>query len=83
MHLVCSIVLLHGGPMLLVQVMLELARLYLTLDEVDACQDQCSVILKNDQFNEDATLVCFSAAFASFFPSWTFVSDVILRSVLR
>lgn len=40
------------------QVMLELARLYLTLDEVDACQEQCSVILKNDQFNEDATLVC-------------------------
>lgn len=40
------------------QVMLELARLYLTLDEVDACQEQCSVILKSDQFNEDATLVC-------------------------
>lgn len=38
--------------------MLELARLYLTLDEVDACQEQCSIILKNDQFNEDATLVC-------------------------
>lgn len=38
--------------------MLELARLYLTLDEADACQEQCSVILKNDQFNEDATLVC-------------------------
>lgn len=36
---------------------MELARLYLTLDEVDACQEQCSVILKNDQFNEDATLV--------------------------
>lgn len=54
-----------GGQMLLLQVMMELARLYLTLDEVDACQDQCSVILKNDQFNEDATLVCFSAAFAS------------------
>ncbi|XP_058478817.1 tetratricopeptide repeat protein 21B [Solea solea] len=39
------------------KVMLELARLYLTLDEVDACQEQCSVILKNDQFNEDATLM--------------------------
>lgn len=51
--------------MLLLQVMMELARLYLTLDEVDACQGQCSVILKNDQINEDATLVCFSAAFAS------------------
>uniref|UniRef100_A0A7N8WU19 Tetratricopeptide repeat protein 21B n=1 Tax=Mastacembelus armatus TaxID=205130 RepID=A0A7N8WU19_9TELE len=39
------------------KVMLELARLYLTLDEVDACQEQCSVILKNDQFNEEATLM--------------------------
>lgn len=56
---------LTGGQMLLLlQVMLELARLYLTLDEVDACQDQCSVILKSDQFNEDATLVRFSASSA-------------------
>ncbi|MEQ2286983.1 Tetratricopeptide repeat protein 21B [Ameca splendens] len=39
------------------KVMLELARLYLTLDEVDACQEQCSEILKNDNFNEDATLM--------------------------
>ncbi|KAF7660541.1 hypothetical protein LDENG_00280090 [Lucifuga dentata] len=39
------------------KVMLELARLYLTLDEMDACQEQCSIILKNDQFNEDATLM--------------------------
>lgn len=38
--------------------MLELARLYLTLDDVNACQEQCSDILKNDQCNEDATLVC-------------------------
>ncbi|XP_061827685.1 tetratricopeptide repeat protein 21B [Nerophis lumbriciformis] len=39
------------------KVMLELAQILLTLDEVDACQEQCSVILKNDQFNEDATLM--------------------------
>ncbi|XP_053733860.1 tetratricopeptide repeat protein 21B isoform X1 [Synchiropus splendidus] len=39
------------------KVMLELARLYLTLDEVDLCQEQCGVILKSDQFNEDATLM--------------------------
>lgn len=39
------------------KVMLELARLYLTLEEVDACQEQCSEILKNDNFNEDATLM--------------------------
>uniref|UniRef100_A0A8C8JG91 Tetratricopeptide repeat domain 21B n=1 Tax=Oncorhynchus tshawytscha TaxID=74940 RepID=A0A8C8JG91_ONCTS len=39
------------------KVMLELARLYLTLDDVDGCQQQCSVLLKSDQVNEDATLV--------------------------
>uniref|UniRef100_A0A8C6SQ89 Tetratricopeptide repeat protein 21B n=1 Tax=Neogobius melanostomus TaxID=47308 RepID=A0A8C6SQ89_9GOBI len=40
-----------------VDVMLELARLYLNLDDVDSCQEQCNVILMNDQFNEDATLM--------------------------
>ncbi|XP_035629240.1 tetratricopeptide repeat protein 21B [Oncorhynchus keta] len=39
------------------KVMLELARLYLTLDDVDGCQQQCSVLLKSDQVNEDATLM--------------------------
>uniref|UniRef100_A0AAR2KQ70 Tetratricopeptide repeat protein 21B n=1 Tax=Pygocentrus nattereri TaxID=42514 RepID=A0AAR2KQ70_PYGNA len=39
------------------KVMLELAQLYLTLDDVEACQQQCSVILKNDQVNESATLM--------------------------
>lgn len=39
--------------------MLELAQLYLNLDEVDACQQQCSAILKRDKFNEEATLVGF------------------------
>ncbi|XP_051938741.1 tetratricopeptide repeat protein 21B-like isoform X1 [Hippocampus zosterae] len=39
------------------KLMLELARIFLTLDEVDACQEQCNVILKNDQFNQDATLM--------------------------
>ncbi|XP_017279892.1 tetratricopeptide repeat protein 21B [Kryptolebias marmoratus] len=39
------------------KVMLELARLYLTLDETHACQDQCKEILKNEKFNEEATLM--------------------------
>ncbi|KAK6310126.1 hypothetical protein J4Q44_G00200070 [Coregonus suidteri] len=39
------------------KVMLEMARLYLTPDDVDGCQQQCSVILKSDQVNEDATLM--------------------------
>lgn len=38
--------------------MLELARLYLAQDDTDACQHQCSVLLKNDQDNEAATVVC-------------------------
>uniref|UniRef100_A0A670YAJ8 Tetratricopeptide repeat protein 21B n=1 Tax=Pseudonaja textilis TaxID=8673 RepID=A0A670YAJ8_PSETE len=37
------------------KVMLELARLYLALDEVDACQYQCAALLKNDQDNAAAT----------------------------
>ncbi|XP_053283448.1 tetratricopeptide repeat protein 21B-like [Pleuronectes platessa] len=39
------------------KVLLDLARLHLTLDEVDACQAQCCLILKNDQFNVDATMM--------------------------
>uniref|UniRef100_A0A8C5SQZ9 Tetratricopeptide repeat domain 21B n=1 Tax=Laticauda laticaudata TaxID=8630 RepID=A0A8C5SQZ9_LATLA len=39
------------------KVMLELARLYLALDEVDACQYQCAALLKNDQDNVAATTV--------------------------
>ncbi|XP_038145708.1 tetratricopeptide repeat protein 21B [Cyprinodon tularosa] len=39
------------------KVMQALAQLYLTLDELDLCQEQCSEILKNDNFNEDATLM--------------------------
>lgn len=40
--------------------MLELAQLYLTLDDVEACQQQCGIILKNDPVNEAATLVSLS-----------------------
>ncbi|KAK3569226.1 hypothetical protein QTP86_026513 [Hemibagrus guttatus] len=39
------------------KVMLELAQLYLTLDDIEACQQQCGVILKNDPVNEAATLM--------------------------
>ncbi|XP_061925811.1 tetratricopeptide repeat protein 21B-like isoform X4 [Entelurus aequoreus] len=39
------------------KVMLQLAQIFFTLDKVDACQEQCNVILKNDQFNEDANLM--------------------------
>ncbi|KAG9340863.1 hypothetical protein JZ751_020056 [Albula glossodonta] len=39
------------------KVMLELARLYLTQDDVEACQQQCSLLLKSDQVNEAATMM--------------------------
>ncbi|NWY76297.1 TT21B protein, partial [Erithacus rubecula] len=37
--------------------MLELARLYLAQDDTDACQHQCSLLLKMDQDNEAATVM--------------------------
>lgn len=42
-----------------IQAMLELARLYLAQDDADACQHQCSLLLKNDQDNEAATMVMY------------------------
>uniref|UniRef100_A0A8C9WIP1 Tetratricopeptide repeat domain 21B n=1 Tax=Scleropages formosus TaxID=113540 RepID=A0A8C9WIP1_SCLFO len=39
------------------KLMLELARLYLKQDDVDACQQQCSALLKSDQVNEAATVM--------------------------
>ncbi|XP_064019914.1 tetratricopeptide repeat protein 21B isoform X2 [Pogoniulus pusillus] len=39
------------------QAMLELARLYLAQDDIDACQHQCALLLKNDQDNEAATMM--------------------------
>ncbi|XP_061199524.1 tetratricopeptide repeat protein 21B isoform X2 [Neopsephotus bourkii] len=37
--------------------MLELARLYLAQDDIDACQHQCSLLLRNDQDNEAAAMM--------------------------
>lgn len=39
--------------------MLELARLYLAQDDSDACQHQCSLLLRNEQDNEAATMVMY------------------------
>uniref|UniRef100_A0A4X2M3E6 Tetratricopeptide repeat protein 21B n=1 Tax=Vombatus ursinus TaxID=29139 RepID=A0A4X2M3E6_VOMUR len=39
------------------QAMLELARLYLAQDDPDACQRHCTLLLKNDQDNEAATMM--------------------------
>ncbi|XP_057279730.1 tetratricopeptide repeat protein 21B isoform X2 [Pezoporus wallicus] len=37
--------------------MLELARLYLAQDDTDACEHHCSLLLRNDQDNEAATMM--------------------------
>ncbi|MGH0119571.1 UNVERIFIED_CONTAM: hypothetical protein FKN15_032396 [Acipenser sinensis] len=39
------------------KVILELARLYLAQDDIDASQHQCAILLKNDQDNEAATMM--------------------------
>ncbi len=43
------------------QLMLELAKLYLTTEDLDQCQHQCMTLLKNDTENDSATVVCRSA----------------------
>ena len=35
--------------------MLQLSRMYLTVDDLDACQQQCVQLLKMDAENDDAT----------------------------
>lgn len=42
------------------QVMLELARLYLAHDDVEACQRQCALLLKNDPDNAAASMVGYA-----------------------
>ncbi len=37
--------------------MLELAKLYLTTEDLDQCQHQCMTLLKNDTENDSATVV--------------------------
>lgn len=39
------------------QLMLELAKLYLHTEDLDACQHQCMTLVKNDKENDAATVV--------------------------
>nr|DBA19793.1 TPA: hypothetical protein GDO54_015570 [Pyxicephalus adspersus] len=39
------------------KVIMELAHLYLAQEDIDACQQQCTLLLKNDQHNEAATMM--------------------------
>lgn len=41
--------------------MLALARLYLTMDDLDSCQQQCVQLLKMDSENDAATVVSTSS----------------------
>ena len=38
--------------------MLKLAKLYLLIEDLDSCQHQCMTLLKNDNENDAATVVC-------------------------
>ncbi|XP_040296219.1 tetratricopeptide repeat protein 21B [Bufo bufo] len=39
------------------KVIMELAHLYLAQDDIDSCQQQCALLLKNDQHNEAAAMM--------------------------
>ncbi|XP_040213995.1 tetratricopeptide repeat protein 21B [Rana temporaria] len=39
------------------KVIMELAHLYLAQDDIDSCQQQCALLLKNDQNNEAAAMM--------------------------
>lgn len=39
--------------------MLEVANLYLTTDDLDACQHQLMTLLKNEKENDAATIVSY------------------------
>ena len=41
----------------LLQLSLELAKLYLTTEDLDSCMQQCMQLLKNDKENDAATVV--------------------------
>ena len=43
--------------MFVLQVMLDVAGLYLTTEDLDACQHQLMTLLKNDKENDAATIV--------------------------
>uniref|UniRef100_A0A8D0FX90 Tetratricopeptide repeat protein 21B n=1 Tax=Strix occidentalis caurina TaxID=311401 RepID=A0A8D0FX90_STROC len=65
--------------------MLELARLYLAQDDTDACQHQCSLLLKNDQDNEAATMVCaiILILYQGFFEVYNYATLSRLIDLLR
>uniref|UniRef100_A0A669QCM8 Tetratricopeptide repeat protein 21B n=1 Tax=Phasianus colchicus TaxID=9054 RepID=A0A669QCM8_PHACC len=60
--------------------MLELARLYLAQDDSDACQHQCSLLLRNEQDNEAATMVIYWSSSLSLFTTKMMMSCLCIYS---
>lgn len=58
--------------------MLALARLYLTMDDLDSCQQQCVQLLKMDSENDAATVVSTSidVPYASDFSVFFFAQSI-------
>jgi len=56
--------------------MLALSRLYLTMDDLDSCQQQCVQLLKMDSENDAATVVSTSI-------DVPYASDFVGSSFLR
>uniref|UniRef100_A0A803SV75 Tetratricopeptide repeat protein 21B n=1 Tax=Anolis carolinensis TaxID=28377 RepID=A0A803SV75_ANOCA len=57
------------------KVMLELARLYLAYDDVDSCQRQCALLLKNDPDNAAAAMVSYAKLL------WGFLGKIYSEAV--
>ena len=46
------------GIDVVLQIMIDVAGLYLMTGDLDACQHQLMTLLKNDKENDTATIVC-------------------------
>ena len=59
--------------------MLALARLHLLVDDLDACQQQCSQLLEMDKDNDSAFMVKLSCC-AYFYSNFIFLDNYIYMS---
>ena len=53
LYVICT----HFDKSEILQLMLDVAGLYLTTEDLDACQHQLMTLLKNDKENDAATIV--------------------------
>lgn len=61
--------------------MLALAKLYLTVDDLEACQQQCVTLLRMDPGNDSATVVC--SLFSVFFIKINLVFIALIHNDVR